>query len=65
MPIELKPCPFCGAPVNGTGHLFGWHQKNCFLILLEEPSFVDDMTDEEFKKALAEAWNRRADDATD
>ena len=58
--MELKPCPFCGVPMNGKNHLFGWHQKDCFLILLEEPPFVEDMTDEEFKAALAEAWNHRA-----
>lgn len=56
---KLKPCPFCGAPINSTNHLFGWHKEDCFFVLLEEPD--QNMTEEELTEALAEAWNRRDD----
>lgn len=60
---DLKPCPFCGASVNGENSIMGWHKADCFLVLLEEPPFVEDMTDNDFKTALAEAWNRRCENA--
>lgn len=58
--MKLKPCPFCGNPVNARKHLAGWHKPDCFLVLLEEPD--PNMTVEELTEALAEAWNRRVSD---
>ena len=59
---ELKPCPFCGTPMNlgRDGQLFGWHKNDCFFNLLNEHEV--DMTEEEIKTAFVEAWNRRAND---
>ena len=58
--LDLKPCPFCGTPVNvnGKASLFAWHRADCFFVLLEDAEI--DMTDEEITEAFAQAWNRRA-----
>lgn len=63
MADNLRPCPFCGAPINGAKSLLGWHKADCFLVLLEEADIT--MTDEELMKALAESWNKRTDDNFD
>lgn len=61
--MELKPCPFCGAPMTLTpsGYLWAWHSVDCFFQLLDESNEVD-MNEEEIKTAFVEAWNRRAND---
>ena len=58
--VELKPCPFCGTPVNvdSKASLFACHRADCFFVLLEDAEI--DMTDEEITEAFAQAWNRRA-----
>jgi len=60
--IKLKPCPFCGAPMNLTpnGNLMAWHSVDCVFQLLDESNTVD-MTEEELRAAFIAAWNRRAD----
>ena len=58
--VELKPCPFCGAPMNYVNRteLWAWHDSKCFFTLLEPVEL--DMTQEEIDEAFIEAWNRRA-----
>lgn len=61
---KLKPCPFCGAPMNynaSTGEIIGWHEDDCFFCWLEEDE--RDMTNEEIVAAFIAAWNRRASNA--
>ena len=58
---ELKPCPFCGAPMNYINdQLFGWHTNDCFFQLLDEHEV--DMDEKEIQDAFVKAWNRRATD---
>lgn len=56
--VELKPCPFCGCPVNLTcdNAIFAWHSMNCFFSLLEEGK-ID--ISEEIGEAFIKSWNRR------
>lgn len=58
--MELKPCPFCGAPMNTDKSfgLFGWHEPDCFFVYLDEHEV--DMYEEEIFTAFVESWNRRA-----
>lgn len=62
--MELKPCPFCGAPMTLTasGDLWAWHDELCFFNLLDEHEV--DLTEEEIKAEFIKAWNRRADNGT-
>lgn len=59
--IEIKPCPFCGAPMNLSAHgdIVGWHKIGCFLEMLDADEV--NMTEEEIRVAFVEAWNRRAE----
>lgn len=59
---NLKPCPFCGCPVNFTSDngIFGWHDNLCFFQLLDE--YEVDMDQQELGDAFIIAWNRRAND---
>ena len=67
MPIELKPCPFCGGEAKtswGTvdpdnEFYFGWigcQKCRCFINYINNNRGLKEAT---------EAWNRRVDDATD
>ena len=61
---KLKPCPFCGVPMNHiNGQLFGWHKNDCFFQLLDEHEV--DMDEQEIQDAFVKAWNRRATDGRD
>lgn len=64
MPIELKPCPFCGGEAKyielircGTDSS-GYVKCGKPLPCCEQPRVRN-------KKFAVKAWNRRADDATD
>lgn len=58
--VKLKPCPFCGAPMNlgPNGELIAWHSADCFFSFLDEHEV--DMTEEELQDAFISSWNRRA-----
>lgn len=58
MPIELKPCPFCGGEAHYVKCSDGEAWVRCKDCGTETAIF--DSVEE-----AAEAWNRRADDATD
>ena len=57
--IELKPCPFCGTPMNTGNHfgLFGWHEPDCFFFYLDEHEV--DMYEEDIFPRFISAWNKR------
>lgn len=37
---DLKPCPFCGNPVNARKHLAGWHKPVCHLYVIKNIAFA-------------------------
>lgn len=58
---ELKPCPFCGVPMNFcNGILFAFHKGDCFFQYLEENEV--DLSEDEILDDFVKAWNRRATD---
>lgn len=60
--IKLKPCPFCGQPINliEGNALFGWHKPSCFWHYLDDGK-ISAMSQEELTAAAVKAWNHRAD----
>lgn len=74
MPIKLKPCPFCGgeatvtiAPYAGVAFV---ECKQCSAMMGRyhkggSTNHHGFWTHFKSKEEAAEAWNRRADDATD
>ena len=61
---ELKPCPFCGGEVimNSYPERKGYGAVvECVCCLLQMQTINYD-TEEEAKRKVSEAWNRRAND---
>ena len=59
MDDKVKPCPFCGVPVNYVrGNIWGWHGKDCFFRFLNEKEV--DLTQKQSDDEYIKAWNRRA-----
>lgn len=65
MPIELKPCPFCGCSYGKDPEDYvyaGKHAEWC--VLGSESGLGGALVVPDIPRYI-EAWNRRADDATD
>ena len=61
MTIELKPCPFCGAPAHFEMDADRWEWVECESCCMQGNLSVSLGGD--CKPKLAEAWNRRAEPA--
>ncbi len=64
MPIELKPCPFCGKKATLSKRLLV--NDEYFTVRCEHDGCIFVSTGmHPTKEGAIEAWNRRDDDATD
>lgn len=65
---ELKPCPFCGGEaefaIGKTGDGKDWHYIECADCGATGPNIKYAAHNIRVKEANAEAWNRRAAEAT-
>lgn len=61
MPDEIKPCPFCGEPVDRVDARDDAFRVECLACGARGPVYADDRkTYEELRELALEAWNKPA-----